>query len=63
MNFSHPRLKGGKAIIVPGSTFLQFSTDGRACFHQDYFDLGTMLYQHLPIIGFMVKSINRRLGT
>lgn len=63
MKYSHPRLKGGQAITVPGSSFLQFVADGRVCYHQDYFDLGSMLYQHLPIIGFMVKSINRRLGT
>ena len=63
MKFSHPRLNGGQAIIVPGSSFLQFASDGRVCFHQDYFDLGSMLYQHLPIIGYVVKSINRRLGT
>ena len=63
MQFSPPRLKRGQTIIVPGSSFLQFFIDGKVCFHQDYFDLGSMLYKHLPIIGFMVKSINRRLGT
>lgn len=63
MKFNHPRLKSGEDIIVPGSTFLKFFTDGKVCYHRDYFDLGSMLYQHLPIIGFVVKSINRRLGT
>ena len=63
MKFNHPRLKSGTDITVPGSSFLRFAGDGKVSYHQDYFDLGIMLYQHLPLIGFLVKSINRRLGT
>ncbi|MGI9537455.1 MAG: nuclear transport factor 2 family protein [Desulfocapsaceae bacterium] len=63
MNFSHPRLSGGHAIEVPGSSFLQFSDDDKVLHHRDYFDLGSMLYQHLPVIGGVVRAINRRLGT
>lgn len=63
MRFSHPRLKGGADIVVPGSTHLKFSADNKAHYHHDYFDLGTMLYQHLPILGSIIRTINRRLGT
>ncbi|MEJ2056267.1 MAG: nuclear transport factor 2 family protein, partial [Desulfofustis sp.] len=63
MRFNHPRLKGGADIVVPGSTHLKFSPDGKARYHHDYFDLGSMLYQHIPILGYMIKTINRRLGT
>ena len=63
MTFSHPRIKGGQNISVPGTSFLKFSSDNKVYFHRDYFDLGSMLYQHLPLLGAVVKSINRRLGT
>lgn len=63
MTFSHPRLKRGAEIVVEGSTHLKFSADGKANYHRDYFDLGSMLYQHIPVLGGVIKSINRRLGT
>lgn len=63
MTFSHSRLNGGAPISVPGATHLKFSTSGKARYHHDYFDLGAMLYQHIPILGYMVRSINRRLGS
>ena len=63
MTFSHPRIKNGQDICVNGASFLKFSPDNMVHFHRDYFDLGSMLYQHLPFLGTVVKSINRRLGS
>ena len=62
MNFSHGRLAAGKSISVEGVTFLQFDEEGKVYFHRDYFDLGAMLYEHLPLLGRIVSSIKRRLG-
>ena len=62
MDFSHPRLNGGRSIAVPGASFLRFTTEQKASYHRDYFDLGSMLYQHLPVLGTIIRSINRRLG-
>ena len=63
MHFSHPRLQSGRVIEVPGSSFLHFSDSDKVFHHRDYFDLGSMLYQHLPVLGGVVRSINRRLGS
>jgi hypothetical protein len=63
MKFSHPRIKSGREILVDGASFLKFGADRKVYYHRDYFDLGSMLYQHLPVIGAIVKTINRRLGT
>ncbi len=63
MTFSHPRLNGGEDICVDGATFLRFRGDGKVCFHQDHFDLGSMLYQHIPVLGRLIQSLKRRLGT
>jgi len=62
MQFSHPRLKRGREILVPGSSFLRFARDGRAYFHRDYFDIGALLYEHLPVVGSAVSFIKRGLG-
>lgn len=62
MTFSHPQILRGKHIVVPGTTFIKFDKRDKVFFHRDYFDLGAMLYQHLPLLGPTVKMINRRLG-
>lgn len=62
MRFSHPRLNRGGEILVPGASFLKFSDEGRAYYHRDYYDLGAMIYEHLPIVGAGIGAIRRRLG-
>lgn len=60
MHFSHPRLNAGKIIDVPGISHLRF--DDRISWHRDYFDLGAMLYEQLPLLGAMIRLIKRRLS-
>jgi len=31
--------------------------DGKVISHRDYFDLGEMLYEHIPLLGGVIKSI------
>ena len=60
MRFCHPKLNGGAKICVPGLSHLRFSE--QIDFHRDYFDLGAMLYEHIPVMGTLVKTLNRRLS-
>ncbi|WP_421240232.1 nuclear transport factor 2 family protein [Aeromonas enteropelogenes] len=62
MTFSHPRLRGGAAVTVEGVTRLEFDEEGKVCLHRDYFDLGAMLYEQLPLLGPLVRAIKGRLG-
>ncbi|WP_421220524.1 nuclear transport factor 2 family protein [Aeromonas jandaei] len=62
MTFSHPRLRGGEPVTVEGATRLEFDEAGKVCQHRDYFDLGAMLYEQLPLLGPVVRTIKRRLG-
>jgi hypothetical protein len=62
MNFSHPRLKGGKTIVVDGASYLRFNEAGKVSYHRDYFDLGAMLYEQLPLLGRIIVAVKRRLG-
>ena len=63
MSFRHPKLARGRTIEVDGLSYLQFDDGGKVRYHRDYFDLGAMLYEHLPLLGSLVKTIKRRLGT
>ncbi|MCF5842510.1 nuclear transport factor 2 family protein [Aeromonas veronii] len=62
MTFSHPRLRGGEPVTVEGATRLEFDEVGKVCQHRDYFDLGAMLYEQLPLLGPVVRAIKGRLG-
>lgn len=60
MTFRHASLKHGKEISVPGASHLR-CTD-KISYHRDYFDLGAMLYEQLPVLGHAIKLIKHRLG-
>ncbi len=60
---AHTKLNNGQVNAVPGASYLQFGEDNRVFLHRDYFDLGAMLYEHIPVLGYLLKSIKRRLGT
>ena len=61
MRFRHPRLNGGQEVQVRGVTVVRF-TD-RIYYHEDFYDLSAMLYQHIPVLGSVVRFINRRLAS
>lgn len=61
MCLEHPKLSKGNVIYVNGVSHLKFS-QGRVIYHRDYFDLGEMLYENLPLLGSVIKTIKQRLG-
>lgn len=61
MTLSHPKLEKGKARQVQGCSHLRFS-EGKIIRHRDYFDMGEMLYEALPVLGRLLKQIKTRLG-
>ncbi|KJY90586.1 nuclear transport factor 2 family protein [Vibrio neptunius] len=61
MSLEHPKLQKGKTVVVNGVSHLKFK-DGRVIYHRDYFDLGEMLYENLPLLGSVIKTIKQRLG-
>lgn len=61
MHYSHPRIKGGLPLTLNGASMIQFNE--RITHHEDFYDMGAMIYQHLPLLGFVVKKINARLAS
>ena len=59
MTFSHQSIKKGRAISIAGATHLKF--DEKIFYHYDYFDSSAMLFEHLPIIGTMLKWIRKQV--
>ncbi|WP_438865078.1 nuclear transport factor 2 family protein [Neptunicella sp.] len=59
MDYAHPRLNGGHNIQVEGCSFLQFGD--KVVSHRDYFDGGQLLYEHVPILGRVIKALKHRM--
>lgn len=60
MNFSHPRLGKGKDIQVPGVSYLKF--DERILYHRDYMDMGAMIYEHIPVLGTIIRKVKSEMA-
>lgn len=60
MYYRHPKLQGGKLLTLAGSSHLKYSE--RVLYHRDYFDVGAMLYEQLPLLGRVIHAIKKRLG-
>ncbi|TQV80071.1 nuclear transport factor 2 family protein [Exilibacterium tricleocarpae] len=60
MHFSHPKLAGGKEVMVRGITEVRFNE--RIYYHEDFYDMGAMVYEHVPLLGRLVQWLRRRLA-
>mgnify|MGYP006198060143 CR=1 FL=1 len=54
------RLAGGQPITLQGCSCLHWRD--RVHFHQDYFDAGALLYEHLPVMGTAIRWLKGRLA-
>ena len=59
MHFRHPKL-GSKLIDVRGVSHLKW-TD-KIDFHEDFYDMGAMLYEQVPLIGSVTQWLKQRLA-
>lgn len=60
MRYQHPKLNSGKTITVTGHSRLK-AIDNKIIYHRDYLDLGSMLYEHIPLVGGIISFLKRRV--
>lgn len=60
MEYSHPSLKKGQAMSLNGASHLRLA-ENRIIYQRDYYDLGAMIYEHVPVLGGAVRAIKARL--
>jgi hypothetical protein len=61
IQFQHSRLNRGKVIRFGGVSRLEYDT--KIFSHIDYFDLGSMLYEQLPVVGAIVRFVKSKIGS
>lgn len=60
MEYAHPALQRGASQTLEGSSYLQFH-DNKVVFQRDYYDMGAMLYEKLPLLGTIIGLVKKRL--
>lgn len=54
-------LNAGKEYKVSGNSILHFDQEGLIEYHRDFLDLGEMVYERIPVQGFLIAKIKQRL--
>ncbi|MDH3388617.1 MAG: nuclear transport factor 2 family protein [Gammaproteobacteria bacterium] len=60
MHFKHPKL-GNRLISVRGISHLKIGD--KIEFHEDFYDMGAMLYEQLPVLGNVTRWLRLRLAS
>ena len=58
MHYRHSKINSAKCIAVNGCSLLKY-TD-KIYYHRDFFDMGQMLYEQLPVLGSLIKVVKKR---
>lgn len=59
MDCVHSRLNGGRAFQLDGVTHLKF--DRRITYQRDYYDLGALIYENIPLLGRLIRWLKQRM--
>ena len=61
MHYRHPKLsQGNKPLSLLGISHIMY--DEKITYHEDIYDLGAMVYEHLPLLGGITRYVKRNLG-
>jgi limonene-1,2-epoxide hydrolase len=52
----------GRALFIHGASHLRFDVQGRIVLHRDYWDAAEELYERLPVLGWLMRALRRRLA-
>lgn len=62
MRFAHPKVRDGAEIVVPGVSQLAFDKDDDTIReHTDFYDMGALVYEHVPVMGWLTNKVKSRL--
>lgn len=61
MQLAAKGLNKGQAFPVHGSSLMRFNAQGLVEYHRDYVDMGEMIYEKLPLQGFVIQQVKKML--
>lgn len=62
MHYQHPKLRKGALLKLKGASFIGYSQEKQhITAHEDFYDMGNMLYEHTPVLGSGVRWLKQQL--
>lgn len=61
MTIQFKKFDRGEDKTSIGMTHIRFDADGKVALHQDYWDSASGLFEHVPVVGWMIRRIKGRL--
>jgi hypothetical protein len=61
MTLQHKTFRPKETLVLPGCTRALYQ-NGLIVHHRDFFDAGAMIYERLPVVGWVVRTVRARLG-
>lgn len=61
MVFVTPTFNKGEPVAVDGCSHLIVRNE-KIIQHRDYYDMGQMIYEKIPVLGFLVKTIKKKMA-
>ena len=55
------KLRRGVDTWTIGASHLRFNGEGLVVYHQDYWNAANGIFQHIPLLGWMINKIKQRL--
>lgn len=59
MHYRHSKINNGNSVAVNGCSFLKYND--KIFYHRDFFDMGQMLYEQLPLLGGAISMVKKRI--
>lgn len=61
MFIAFKKFRQGQVQPSIGMTHVRFDKEGRIVFHQDYWDAAANLFEKVPVVGWMIRKVKKRL--
>ena len=61
MAYAHPKINKANSVVVNGCSHLKFNE--KIYYHRDFLDMGQMLYEHLPLLGGVIRTVKKRVAS
>ena len=55
-------LKSGGLVTLDGNSVIIFNERNLVSYHRDYFDMGEFIYEHIPVLGWVIQKVKSKLG-
>ena len=61
MNLQFKKLRKGVLNRSQGMSHIRFDAEGRVVLHQDFWDSATGLFDHVPVVGRLIRAVRSRV--